>query len=150
MPIGADGKVALEGANTQALRRGHTIIGPADLLLALMDAGGGATRTLREAGATPANVRERASAAAESAARSRPMVPRGPGDHETQLRDGHPVTVTLGGDAFPIGDLGHPSVDARLLGLVLAGDTPGARFLRDHGIDELRLRAALGPRDEPA
>jgi hypothetical protein len=47
-----------------------------------------------------------------------------------------------------IGDLGHPRVDARLLELMLAGDTPAARFLSDHGVDELRLRAALVPRDD--
>jgi ATP-dependent Clp protease ATP-binding subunit ClpA len=145
MPISAEAKAVLEGANAQALRRGHTIIGPADLLLALLVAGGGAARTLRECGEKPSAVRERASAAAESAARSRPVVPRGAGDHEQDLRGGHPVTVTLGDDGFPIGDLGHPSVDARLLGLMLARDTPGARFLRDHGIDELQVSAALRP-----
>jgi ATP-dependent Clp protease ATP-binding subunit ClpA len=148
LPISAEAKAALEGANRQALLRGHTIIGPADVLLALLDAGGGAARALREAGATPTAVRERAHAAAEAAARARPAVPRGHADHAQELRDGHPVSVTLGADAIPIGDLGHPRVDARLLELMLACDTPAARFLSAHGVDALRLRAALGPRDD--
>jgi len=147
MPISAEAKAALEGANTQALKRGHTIIGPADILLALLVAGGGAARALRETGAKPAAVRKRASAAAQSAARSRPAVPHAIPDHETRLRSGHPVSVTLGDDATPIGDLGHPSVDARLLSLMLLGDTPGARLLSEHGIDQPKLRAALLPSD---
>jgi ATP-dependent Clp protease ATP-binding subunit ClpC len=106
MPIGAETKAALEGANRQALLRGHTIIGPADVLLALLAVGGGAARALREAGATPTAVRERAHAAAQAAGRARPAVPRGHADHAQDLRDGRPVSVTLGADAFPIGDLG--------------------------------------------
>jgi len=147
MPISAEAKAALEGANTQALKRGHTIIGPADVLLALLVAGGGAARALRESGAKPATVRKRASAAAQSAALSRPVVPHASPDHEAALRSGRPVSVTLGGDPFPIGDLGNPRVDARLLSLMLLGDAPAARFLREHGIDQLKLRAALLPPD---
>jgi ATP-dependent Clp protease ATP-binding subunit ClpA len=148
MPVSAEAKAALEGANTQALKRGHTIIGPADLLLALLVAGGGAARTLRETGAKPADVRKRASAAAQSADRARPAISHAAGpDHEAALRGGHPVSVTLGDDAAPIGDLGSPRVDARLLSLMLLVDTPAARFLRARGIDQLTLRAELLPPD---
>jgi len=49
-------------AREEALKRGHTVIDEAHLLLALVDAGGGATRALREAGAIPGEVRERADA----------------------------------------------------------------------------------------
>jgi ATP-dependent Clp protease ATP-binding subunit ClpA len=144
MPVSAEAKAALEGANTQALKRGHTIIGAADILLALLVAGGGAARALRECGSKPAAVRERASAAAQSSAVAHPA-PHGAPDHEAAMRGGHPVTVTLGTDAFPIGDLGSPAVDARLLSLMLLGDTPASRFLHEHGIDQITLRKALLP-----
>ena len=68
MPFTAEAKAALDGANAEALKRGHTIIDPAHVLLALLDAGGGATRALREAGAIPGEVRERANAVAGGAA----------------------------------------------------------------------------------
>ena len=57
------------------------------------------------------------------------------------------MIVSLAGD-LPLGDLGHPAVDRRLLELMLVKDTPAARLLRDHGIDELRLREVFGPREE--
>jgi hypothetical protein len=55
--------------------------------------------------------------------------------------------VQLASDPFPIGDLGDPHVDARLLELMLVNDTRGARLLREHGIDEAAVRAALRPDD---
>jgi ATP-dependent Clp protease ATP-binding subunit ClpA len=139
----AEAKAALEGANAEALRRGHTIIDPAHLLLALLDAGGGATRALREAGAIPGDVRERANATA-GAGPQHAAASREPADHAQALRDGHPVMVALADERRPIGDLGHPRVDAHLLELMLVKDTPAARLLREHGIDEARLRAAFG------
>ncbi len=148
----AEAKAALEGANAQALALGHTTIGPAHLLLAVLDADGVARRVLRESELTVADVRERAlqaagrpAPAADAGASDPGYPPRGNRDHAADLRAGHPVTVQLGGDPFPTGDLGHPSVDARLLALMLVNDTPGARLLREHGIDEAVVRAALGP-----
>ena len=44
MPFTAEAKAALDGANAEALKRGHTIIEPAHLLLALLDAGAPACR----------------------------------------------------------------------------------------------------------
>ncbi len=214
-PFSSDAKTALEGANRQALRLGHTVIEPAHVLLALLDAGGGAARALREAGATPAEVRERANAAAGATAAAgasaapgrepqdpaapgrqpqdtaapgrqpqdpaapgrepqgpaapgrQPQDPAAPGDaaraapaagepaaapradHALDLRNGRPVAVALGADAQPLGDLGDPRVDARLLELMLVGDTAAGRLLRDRGIDEARLRTVLGPAGEP-
>jgi ATP-dependent Clp protease ATP-binding subunit ClpA len=173
MALSVAAKAALEGANGEALKRGHTIIDPAHLLLSLLDSGGGATRALREAGATPGEVRERANAAAGSGswpaqppagsppsptaptdpaedalAPAPPAAQSTPLDHSQALRDGAPVRVTLDTDRFPIGDLGHPRVDVRLLELMLVKDTPVARLLRDHGIDEARLRELFGPPQE--
>ncbi|MEY2515779.1 MAG: hypothetical protein QOJ89_3137 [bacterium] len=149
----AEAKAALEGANTQALALGHTTIDPAHLLLAVLDSDGVARRVLRESELTVADVRERAIAAAGRPAPAGATTPdlgdppRANRDHADDLRAGHPVTVQLGSDPFPTGDLGHPRVDAQLLALMLANDTPGARFLREHGIDEAAVRAALAPRD---
>jgi ATP-dependent Clp protease ATP-binding subunit ClpA len=64
MPFSSDATAAVTGANAQALALGHTTIDAAHLLLALLDAGGGGARALREAGAIPGEVRERATAAA--------------------------------------------------------------------------------------
>jgi hypothetical protein len=100
---------------------------------------------LREADLIVADVRERADAAAgKPSAAPAAAATAGHTDHAEELRDGHPVTVRLGQHALPIGDLGHPRVDARLLGLMLVGDTPVARLLRAHGIDEAAIDAALG------
>ena len=118
----------------------------------MLDADGGARRVLRESELIVADVRERATAAA---GRPRPAgetpapVVAHPGDRDAdlaqRLRDGHPVPVFLGQDAQGIGDLGHPSVDARLLALMLVNDTRGARLLREHGIDEAAVHATLDP-----
>lgn len=140
-----EAKATLEGANEQALSRGHTTIDPAHLLLAVLDADGAARRVLREADLIVADVRERAEAAAGRARRPASPASTGRADHERDLREGHAVPVTLGQDPFPIGDLGHPSTDGRLLGLMLARDTRAARLLREHGIDEAAIDAALAP-----
>ena len=50
--------------------------------------------------------------------------------------------MTLGSDA-PMGDLGNPLVDGRLLLLILASDSYVGRLLRDHGLDEAAVRAAV-------
>ena len=65
-------------------------------------------------------------------------------DLERALREGGPVPVWLGDRELPIGDLGHPRVDARLLLAILASAGPSAELLRTHGLDEAVVRAALG------
>ena len=144
MPFSAEAKAALDGANAEALKRGHTTIDPAHVLLALLDAGGGATRALREAGAIPGEVRERANAVAGG---ELPPPSARRHDHAQGLRDGAAVIVSLAGE-LPLGDLGHPGVDRRLLELMLVKDTRAARLLREHGIDELRLAEVFGPSGE--
>jgi ATP-dependent Clp protease ATP-binding subunit ClpC len=121
LPISTETKAALEGANARALALGHTTIDPAHLLLAVLDAGGGAARALREAGAPPGAVRERATAAA--------------GSGQTAAAGGVDGPSTAAGDAD----------DAALLALVLRKNGAVARLLREHGIDEQRLREAFGP-----
>ena len=162
LPFSPEATAALEGANGQALSRGHTVIDPAHLLLALMEAGGRAARALREAGAAPGQVRERAAAAAGSGPQElpdpittpspqMPLASRGSAgrlersDHAEDLRNGDPVPVALGMDARGIGDLGHPAVDRQLLELLLVSDTAAARLLRAHGVDEILLREVFGP-----
>lgn len=171
LPFSTEATAALTGANTQALALGHTTIDPAHLLLALLDAGGGGARAVREAGAIPSELREWARGAAgrpeadrtayapaypqaapPGATRPGARPPATPVDHSAALRAGDPVSVALGGDPTPIGDLGHPAVDRRLLELMLVNDTPAAQLLRAHGVDEARLRLALPAqdRDPPA
>jgi ATP-dependent Clp protease ATP-binding subunit ClpC len=123
----AEAKAALDGANAQALALGHTTIDPAHLLLAVLDSDGVARRVLRESELTVAEVRERAIAAA-----GRPAPegsPSGPPLDEGLRRD----------DARDLRD-------RQMLELMLVEDTPAARLLRAHGIDEAAIREALGPR----
>jgi hypothetical protein len=148
VPLGADAKAAFERANAQALTLGHTTIDPAHLLLALLEIGGGGARALRESGATPGDVRERARAAAGQPRPAMSQAPFGPGNHVHALRSGHPVAVRLGGDGLPLGDLGHPNLDAALLELLLVSDSLAARLLRAHGIDEQVLRETFPPPDQ--
>lgn len=124
LPISTETKAALEGANARALALGHTTIDAAHLLLAVLDAGGGAARALREAGAPPGAVRERATAAA--------------GTGGPQARSG---------SARP-GEIGDAQIDAAMVELVLGREGAVARLLREHGIDEALLRERFGPYDE--
>ena len=50
----------------------------------------------------------------------------------------------LGDRELPIGDLGHPRVDARLLLAILGQGGRSAELLREHGLDEAAVRGALG------
>ncbi len=125
VPISADAKAALEAANRQALALGHTTIDPAHLLLALLEVGGDGARALREAGAIPGEVRERAGAAAGAAAR--PAV--------------EPVGPTIAG-------IGQPQLDAHVLQLILGAGGRVAQLLREHGIDEGLLREHFGSSDQ--
>jgi ATP-dependent Clp protease ATP-binding subunit ClpC len=147
----AEATATLKGANAQALALGHTTIDLAHVLLALLDAGGGGARALREAGAIPSEVRERALAVAGSG-RAGERPPGHADGHADALRAGDALAVTLGSDPLPIGDLGHPSVDRHLHALLLVNDTRAARLLRAHGIDEPRLERSFGPAgaDPPA
>lgn len=153
VPFSAEATAALGAANGQALALGQTTIDPAHVLLALLDAGGGGMRALRETGAIPSEVRERARATAGQDPRAwtayAPLdaAVGPPADHGAALRGGDPVSVTLGADRFPLGDLGNPDVDRRLLALMLVNDTRATRLLRAHGIDDARLREALGPEE---
>ena len=160
---------ALSAAIRHAEARDNQELAPAHLLLALLDAGGGGARAVREAGAIPSELREWARGAAgrpeadwTAYAPAYPQAPlpgapppgaRAPAtpvDHAAALRAGDPVSVALGGDPTPIGDLGRPAVDRRLLELMLVNDTPAARLLRAHGVDEARLRLALPAQDREA
>ncbi len=125
IPFTAEATATLKGANAQALALGHTTIGIAHLLLALMEAGGGGARALREAGAIPGEVRERALAVAGG--RSSPA--RGP------------VGAT-------IADIGRAQLDAHLLELILAAGGPVAHLLRAQGVDESLLGERFGPPDQ--
>ena len=58
-----------------------------------------------------------------------------------------PPLAMLVSIAYPIGDLGHPQVDAQLLELILVNDTIVAQLLRDHGIHERLLRETFGAAD---
>jgi hypothetical protein len=58
---------------------------------------------------------------------------------------GPPITVSLG--QRPVGDLGHPRVDARLVLAIALRDQRVAAWLRERGIDEAAIRAEFGELD---
>ncbi len=85
----------------------------------MLDADGVARRVLREAELIVSDVRERAEAAAG--------------------RPGPPAPASSAG---PVDDS-----DLRMLRLMLARDSRAGRLLREHGIDEAAIDAALAPRE---
>ena len=56
---------------------------------------------------------------------------------------GH-LLLALADRELPIGDLGHPRVDARVLLAMLGLQGAAAELLREHGLDEAAVRGALG------
>jgi ClpA/ClpB-like protein len=123
---------ALEAAPREAQRLGHDRVAPAHLLLALA-----ADREAVELSSLdPARLRDEA---------VRNLIhPPERFDLDRAVREGGPVAVWLGDRELPIGDLGHPRVDARLLIAMLGLDGPSAALLREHGLDEAAVRGALG------
>lgn len=63
---------------------------------------------------------------------------------EAAFQEGDPVPAWLGDNVFPVGEVGTPYADARLLAAVLAADGPAGRMLRAFGIDEGAIRALAG------
>jgi hypothetical protein len=57
---------------------------------------------------------------------------------------GDAVTVWIGDTTLPVGDIGNPRTDARLLLTLLAADGRAAELLRAFGIDERAARALDG------
>jgi hypothetical protein len=132
LPFTSAAKRALEAAPQEAERLGHARVAPAHLLLALAaDPEAVALSSL-----DPARLREEALRHAVDVADGF--------DLERVLRDGGAVAVWLGDRELPIGDLGHPRVDGRLLLAMLARGGGGAALLREHGLDEATVRGALG------
>ena len=122
----------LEEAPVAAARLGHAHVAPGHILMAL--SADPAVVTL--SGLDPARLRDEA---------LRHLIhPPERFDLERALRDGGPVPVWLGDPELPIGDLGHPRVDARLLLAILGKEGRGAELLREHGLDEAVVSAALG------
>jgi Clp amino terminal domain, pathogenicity island component len=132
LPLTDAARRALELASQEPHRLGHERVAPGHLLLALA-----ADPDIVElTGLDPARLRDEA---------LRHLIhPPERFDLERALRDGSAVAVWLGDREQPIGDLGHPSVDSRLLLAMLAKGGGGAALLREHGLDEATVRSALG------
>ena len=132
LPFTDAAKRALEAAPQEAQRLGHDRVARAHLLLALA-----ADREAVELSSLdPARLRDEAL--------QHLIHPPRRFDLDRAVREGGPVTVWLGDRELPIGDLGHPRVDARVLLAMLGLDRGGAALLREHGIDEAAVRGALG------
>jgi ATP-dependent Clp protease ATP-binding subunit ClpA len=122
---------ALGQTVSEAMRLGHEQADTGHLLLAILRQPDAlARRVLLGAGAAPRDVR------AELIARlsERPRV--------TPREPGAPVMVTL--DESPLGDLGNPRVDGRLLLEILDRHGAVAAWLRERGVDEQAVRRMLG------
>ncbi|MEA2255029.1 MAG: hypothetical protein QOG35_1074 [Solirubrobacteraceae bacterium] len=125
-------KAALERAANEALRRGHPLVVPAHLLLALA----AEPEALLASGSAPDRLRAAAERRLEATA-----IPRF--DLEATMRAGAPIPVWLGDRELPIGDLGNPRVDGRILLAMLALGGRSAALLRGHGVDETAVRQDL-------
>jgi ATP-dependent Clp protease ATP-binding subunit ClpA len=132
LPFTEAAKRALEAAPREAQRLGHGRVTPAHLLLALA----ADPEAVEVSSLDPARLRDEA---------LRHLIhPPERFDLELALREGGAVPVWLGDRELPIGDLGHPRVDARVLLAILGKDGRSAALLREHGLDEAAVRAALG------
>jgi ATP-dependent Clp protease ATP-binding subunit ClpA len=132
LPFTDAAKRALQAAALEAQRLGHGRVTPGHLLLALA----ADPEAVELSSLDPARLRDEALRHLVDAPQRF--------DLERALREGGPVPVWLGDRELPIGDLGHPRVDARLLLAILASAGPSAELLRTHGLDEAVVRAALG------
>jgi ATP-dependent Clp protease ATP-binding subunit ClpA len=132
LPFTDAAKRALQDAPLEARRLGHGRVTAAHLLLALA----ADPEAVELSSLDPARLRDEA---------LRHLIhPPERFDLERALRDAGPVPVWLGDRELPIGDLGHPRVDARLLLAILGKEGRSAELLREHGLDEAVVRATLG------
>jgi ATP-dependent Clp protease ATP-binding subunit ClpA len=132
LPFTDAAKRALQDAPLEAQRLGHGRVTAAHLLLALA----ADPEAVELSSLDPARLRDEA---------LRHLIhPPERFDLERALREGGPVAVWLGDRELPIGDLGHPRVDARLLLAILSKEGRSAKLLREHGLDEAVVRATLG------
>ena len=132
LPFTDAAKRVLQDAPLEAQRLGHGRVTPAHLLLALA----ADPEAVELSSLDPARLRDEA---------LRHLIhPPERFELERALRDGGPVPGWLGDRELPIGDLGHPRVDARLLLAILGKEGRSAELLREHGLDEAVVRAALG------
>jgi hypothetical protein len=122
----------LELASQEPHRLGHARVAPGHLLLALA----ADPEAVELSSLDPARLRDEALRHLIDAPERF--------DLERALREGGPVPVWLGDRELPIGDVGYPRVDARLLLAILGKEGRSADLLRQHGLDEAVVRAALG------
>jgi ATP-dependent Clp protease ATP-binding subunit ClpA len=132
LPFTEGAKRVLERASQEPHRLGHARVTAGHLLLALAADPDVVALTSLD----PARLRDEAL--------RHLIAPPERFDLERAVRDGRAVPVWLGDRELPIGDLGHPRVDGRLLLAMLAKDGGGAALLREHGLDETAVRGALG------
>ena len=132
LPFTDAARRVLQDAPLEAQRLGHGRVTPAHLLLALA----ADPEAVELSSLDPARLRDEA---------LRHLIhPPERFDLGRALREGGAVPVWLGDRELPIGDLGHPRVDARLLLAILGKEGRSAELLRTHGLDEAVVRAALG------
>jgi hypothetical protein len=132
LPFTDAARRVLQDAPLEAQRLGHGRVAPAHLLLALA----ADPEAVELSSLDPARLRDEA---------LRHLIhPPERFDLGRALREGGAVPVWLGDRELPIGDLGHPRVDARLLLAMLGKEGRSAELLRTHGLDEAVVRAALG------
>ena len=147
VPMSADGKAALEGANAQALRLGHTTIDPAHLLLALIEAGGGGPRAAR--GRRDSQRGARARQRRRPGRCVRPRASRDDGPRRPIWPTCAPAIRSRCGSA-PTPTRSATSAIRRSTrtcsSCILVNDTIVAQLLREHGIDERLLRETFGLR----
>ena len=103
LPFTDAAKRALEAAPHEAERLGHELAAPAHLLLALA----ADPEAVQLSSLDPARLRDEAL--------QHLIHPPQRFDLDRAVREGGPVPVWLGDRELPVGDLGHPRVDARLL-----------------------------------
>ena len=125
LPCESTATAALEEATVTADQLGHHLVTPGLLLLGLLDQPGVA-ELLADCGVDVMSAREEARVDAEASSQPAPV--------GQAIQDGSPVPVRLG-YGLPIGDLGNPRTDARLLSAIMLRGGAVADWLRVRGLE---------------
>jgi Clp amino terminal domain, pathogenicity island component len=142
LPYSGRATAVLEALAAEVRSGVLTVVTPGDVLRALRRSGGTAADVLARFGAGATAEQEPLRIAADDARWAGPA----PADVARRLSQGAEVVVRF--DDAALGDLGNPRVDGRMLLAILLAGGRAARLLRDRGVDEAAVRAALPGLDE--
>jgi hypothetical protein len=151
IPFTPHAKAALDWAGQEALAQGNAAVTPADVLAAVVRVNGRAADVLTRVG-VDSMAEELLAIGPDSTAFADdpPVTPAGPSPTviERLAQEGEAIMASL--IDTPVGDVGHPRTDARLLLAILAVGGPIAEYLRECGVDAAAIHSLVPELDADA